>query len=67
MPVLGRGQTASLENLHTSVTTVTLIPLIRWITQTDTHTKIHVLSFKTDTVCLFVVLLIVKHLPVILH
>ena len=41
----------------------TLIPLIRWIT----HTQAHVLSFKTDTVCMFVVLLIVKHLPVILR
>ena len=67
LQVLGPRKTAPLENLHTSVTTVTLIPLIRWITQTDTHTKIHVLSFKTDTVCMFVVLLIVKHLPVILH
>ena len=50
-----------MENLHTSVTAVTLIPLIRWITHTDTLTQVHVLSFK------FVVLLIVKHLPVILR
>ena len=67
LQVLGPRKTAPLENLHTSVTTVTLIPLIRWLTHTDTHTQVHVLTFKTDTVCMFVVLLIVKYLPVLSH
>ena len=63
----GPTKTAPLENPHTSVTTVTLITLIEWITHTDTHTQVHVLSFKTDIVCKFVVLLIVKRLLVMLR
>ena len=55
LQVLGPRKTSPPENLHTSVTTVALTPLIRWITHTDTHSgscciiedrhSVHVCSF----------------------